>query len=76
MSTGRGTCNTTRAESVGTSPGAVTRKSDSKVTVLAIEQALSELGRHASLSEIIAKAQIIENRIVQSRSRRKQEHPC
>ncbi len=49
---------------------------DLKLTVLAIEQALAELGIHAKLSDIVAKARSIENRIIQSRSRRKPEHLC
>ena len=48
----------------------------SEVTVLAIEQALAELGIHAKLSDIVAKAQSIENEIIQPRSRRKREHLC
>jgi hypothetical protein len=44
--------------------------------VLAIEQALAELGIHASLSDIVAKAQSIENGIIQLRSHRKREHAC
>jgi hypothetical protein len=44
--------------------------------VVAIEQALAELGIHAKLSDIIANAQSIENGIIQSRSRRKPEQMC
>jgi hypothetical protein len=42
--------------------------------VLAIEQTLAELGIHARLSVIVAKAQSIENGIIQLRSRCKREH--
>jgi hypothetical protein len=48
----------------------------SEVTVLAIEQALAESGIHAKPSDIVAKAQAIENEIIQPRSRRKREHLC
>jgi hypothetical protein len=41
--------------------------------VLAIEQALAELGMHAKLSDIVAKARFIENGIIQSRYRREPE---
>jgi hypothetical protein len=44
--------------------------------VLAIEQALAELEIHAKLRDIVAKAQSIENGIMQSRSRRKPEQMC
>lgn len=65
-----------RSDSIRTSAGPVSRKRlDSTVTVLAIEQALVELGIHARLSDVVAKAQS-ENGIIQSRSRRKQEHAC
>ena len=77
MSTPRGTRNGKRSKSVGTSAGPVGRhRLVSKVTVLAIEQALAELGIHAKLSDIVAKAQSIENAITQSRSRHKPEHLC
>ena len=60
-----------------TSAGPVSReKLDSRVTVLAIEQALAELGIHARLSDIVRRAQSIETAIMQSRSRRKPEHLC
>ena len=76
MSTRQGTRNT-RGESVRTSSGPGSRgRLDSRVTVLAIEQALAELGIHAKLSDIVAKAQSIENGVMQSRSRRKLEHLC
>jgi hypothetical protein len=51
-------------------------KPNSRLTVLAIEQALKELGIHAKLSDIVAKAQFIEKEINESRSRRKREHMC
>ena len=77
MSTPRGTRNRKRGKSVGTSAGPVAReRRDSKVTVLAIEQALAELGIHAKLSDIVADAQFIENAITQLRSRHKLEHQC
>ena len=44
--------------------------------MLEIEQALAELGIHAKLSDIVAKARSFENGIIQSRSRRKREHAC
>jgi hypothetical protein len=44
--------------------------------LLAVEQALAELGSHAKLSDIVAKAQSIENEITHPRSRRKREHLC
>jgi hypothetical protein len=43
---------------------------------MAVERALAELGIHASLSDIVAKAQLIENRMLQSRSRQKPEQTC
>ena len=77
MSTRRGAPNTKRADSIGTSAGQVSRERlGSTVTVLAIEQALADLGIHARLSDIVAKARSIENGIMQSRSRRKREHAC
>ena len=48
----------------------------SEVTVIATEQALAELGIYARLSDIVAKAQSIENEIIPPRSRRKREHLC
>jgi hypothetical protein len=77
VSTRRGAENTKRADSIGTSAGQVSsERLGSTVTVLAIEQALAELGIHARLSDIVAKAQSIENGIIQSRSRRKRERAC
>jgi hypothetical protein len=77
VSTRRGAENTKRADSIGTSAGQVSsERLGSTVTVLAIEQALADLGIHEKLSEIIAKAQSIENGIIQSRSRRKRERAC
>ena len=52
------------------------KKVDSRVAVLAIEQALAELGIHAPLSDLVRRAQLIETAIMQSRSRRKPEHLC
>ena len=77
MSTPRGTRNTKSSDSTGVSAGPVSGdRLDSRVTVLAIEQALAELGIHAKLSDIVAKAHSIENAITQSRSRHKLEHLC
>ena len=77
MSTRRGTRSTKRGNSVGPSHSIASRdRLDTGVTVRAIEQALSELGIHATLSDIVARAQLIESRIIQSRSRRKPEHLC
>lgn len=77
MSTRRRMRNTKSGESREPSIGSVSRaRLDSNVTVLAIEEALAELGIHARLSEIVAKAQCIENRIIQSRPRRKREQVC
>jgi hypothetical protein len=52
------------------------KKVDARVPVLAIEQALAELGIHAPLSDLVRRAQVIETTIMQSRSRRKPEHLC
>ncbi len=77
MSTQRGARNTKRTDSIKTSAGPVPRETvDSRITVLAVEQALTELGIHARLSDIVAKAQPIESGIIQSRSRRKREQVC
>jgi hypothetical protein len=77
VSTRRGAANTKRADSTGTSAGRVSRERlGSTVTVLAIEQALAELGIHARLSDIVAKARSIENGIIQSRRRRNPEQMC
>ena len=77
MSTRRGAPNTKRADSIGTSARLVSgARLESRVTVLAIEQALAERGIHAKLRDIVAKAQSIENGIMQSRSRRKPEQMC
>jgi hypothetical protein len=77
VSTRRGTRSTNRSNSVGLPHRLASHERlDSGVTVLAIEQALSELGIHANLSDIVARAQSIENRIIQSRSRRKPEQMC
>ena len=77
MSTRRGAPNTKRADSIGTSAAQVSRERlGSTITVLAIEQALAELGIHARLSTIVTKAQSIENRIIQSPTGRKPEQMC
>ena len=77
MSTRRGERKRRRADSIGTSAGSVSRERlGSTVTVLAIEQALAELGIHARLSEIVSKARSIENGIIQSRARRTPEQMC
>jgi hypothetical protein len=52
------------------------KKVDSRPTVLAIEQALAELGINSPLSELVYRAQSIERAIMQSRSRHKPEHLC
>jgi hypothetical protein len=52
------------------------KKVDSRVAVLSLEQALAELEIHAPLSDLVRRAQVIETRIMQSRSRRKPEHLC
>jgi hypothetical protein len=72
MSTRRGARNTERGDSIGVSR----TRLESRVTVRAIEQALAELGIHARLSDIVAKAQSLENGINQSRSRGKREQVC
>jgi len=67
VSSRRGTRNAKRCEPIGTSADPVSRERlGSRVTVLAIEQALMKLGIHARLSDIVAKAQSNENGIVQS----------
>jgi hypothetical protein len=69
--------NTKRADSIRTSAAQVSRERlGSTITVLAIEQALAELGIHARLSTIVAKAQSVENAIIQSRTRRKRGQVC
>jgi hypothetical protein len=52
------------------------KKLDSRVAVLAIEQALAELGIHAPLTDLVLRAQSIETTTMQSRSRRRPEHLC
>ena len=77
MSTRRGIRSTKRSNSVGSSYNQASRERlDTEITVRAIEQALSELGIQATLSDIVARAQSIENRIIQSRSRRNREQTC
>jgi hypothetical protein len=46
----------------------------SSVTVLVIEQALAELGVHATLSDLVSRSAIIRACNIESRSRRKPEH--
>ena len=75
MSTRGGAPKNRRADSTGTSAGPVSRERlGPTVTVLAIEQALADLGIHARLREIVRGAQLFETAITQSRSRRKPEH--
>ena len=77
MSTRRGSRGTKRGESVATSAGLGARQRlYSRVTLLGIEQVLAELGIDARMSDIVAKAQSIENGIIQSRARRKPEQMC
>jgi len=60
---------------VSTRPNSLQRW-DARVTILAIEQALDELGMHASVRNLVRRAQSIETAIMQSHSRRKREHLC
>ena len=76
MSTPRGARNTRRADSIGACGPVSRERLDSRAIVLAIDGASAELGIHARLSDIVAKAQTIENGIIQSRSRRKPEQMC
>jgi hypothetical protein len=77
VSTRRGERSRRRVDSIGTSAGPASRERlGSTVTVLAIEQALAELGIHSRLCDMVAKAQSIENGIIQSRPRRKPEQMC
>jgi hypothetical protein len=75
VNTGRGATNTKRADSTMTSTGEVPREMrlGSTVTAIAIEQVLAELGIHARLSGVVAKAQSIENGIIQPDSHGKRE---
>lgn len=52
------------------------QRCDARVTILTTEQALDELGMHASLRDLVRRAQSIERAIMQPRSRRKREHLC
>jgi len=73
VKTRRGTRNQRRRDSPDP---ASPERLQSKVAAMAVEHAVAELGIHARLSDIVAKAQLIENRILQSRSRRKPEQMC
>jgi len=67
VNTRRGTRKTKKGDSIGTARSPVVRRGlDARVTVLAIEQALEELGIHATLSDIVAKAQSIERDAIAS----------
>jgi hypothetical protein len=71
------TRNAKRADTMGAPAGAISgARPDSRVTVLAIEQALADLGIHAKLGDIVAKARLIKNEIIRSRSRRKPDQMC
>ena len=77
MNTQRRTRNTKRADAIGASAGPISgERPGSRVSVLAIEQALAELGIHAKLSDIVAKARLIENELIQASARRKPEQTC
>ena len=77
MNTQSSTRNTKRADAIAASAGLIPEgRLDSRVTVLAIEQALAELGIHAKLSDIVAKARLIENELIQASARRKPEQTC
>ena len=77
MSSRRGTPKAKRADFTGTHAGQLSDKRlGPTVTLLAIEQALAQLGVRARLSDIVAKAQPIENGTKSSPSRRKREHAC
>ena len=49
---------------------------DTRVSILAIEQALDEARMHAALRDLARRAQSIERAIMQSRLGRKREHLC
>lgn len=77
MKTRPSTRNQKRRDPIGPSADPASYESlHSKVAAMAVERALAELGIHAGLSDIVAKAHVIENRILQSRSRRKPEQMC
>jgi hypothetical protein len=77
VSTRRGPRNTRSNDAIGAPAGVDSRaRLDSRVTVLANEQAVEELGIDAKLSDIVAKAQSIESGVIPSRSRRKTEQMC
>ncbi len=76
MSTRAGATNTKRVNSIGSAGPVFRDKPDSRVTVLQIERALAELGIHAKLSDIVAKARSFENGIIQAPSCRKRERAC
>ena len=71
------TRHTKRADAIGASAGLIPGgRLDSRVTVLAIEQSLAELGIHAKLSDIVAKARLIENELVQASARAVRRSKC
>jgi len=77
VKTRQSTRNQRRGDPIRTSADpASPKRLQSKVAAIAVERAVTEMGIHASLSDIVAKAQLIENRILQSRSRRKPEQMC
>ena len=77
MNTQSRTRNTKRADAIAASAGLIPEgRLDSRVTVLAIGQPLAELGIRAKLSDIVAKARLIENELVQASALRKPEQTC
>ena len=76
MKTRRSTRNQRRGDPIRTADPASPERLQSKIAAMAVERALAELGIQASLGDIVAKAQLIENRMLQSRSRQKPEQTC